>query len=321
MSEVDLLNDSVLNGFYFGNVGAEVHYEPKHLSYLDKNNLLDYYRFHNKPRAYEYKYNCLKWLVGQCSELCGRYGIKSFFMKSFLNYPFIDGDLDIVIVDEHDRFISLLTNQGFKWKRNLSDIREPLKRMYVFPETKISLHVHREVSWNGVVALDKFAVYKHCLEYDFNGIRVKIPSYNDEFLIAAAHFIFENYYFKIGDFIYLKYLIDKNLDWRIIWQQAEKYNYSKGLQLFIDYLHAFSQKYNLRIDQIQWRKRYIIKNGPFPYYIPYCLLIPVYLEKIVKDMASTRFKTLPRQLFTYSLVGGIWKYALPKFLRANRYEI
>lgn len=284
--------------------------------YLKKNNLLDYYNMINSNSTIYYKkIKDLKIILEIFNGIEKKLGIPYFTIKSFLNYPFIDDDIDFVIYgDGFYSYVKELKKFGFKHKYNLADYREPNKKIYIHTDYSIKVHLHKKLSWNGIKICNKKEIFEYCKYNNIDGKNFRIPSDTDELLIAIAHFLFENYYFKIGEIIYLKYLLNQNININRIYKISEKYGYRKGVNLFFNYLNSISNKYDLNIEfhSIELTHNKIKKNKLFPFFIPYYKLFPTYLENFIDGIRRKEFLNLFRKLFTYTIVGYLWKYIIPQ---------
>ena len=291
------------------------------LKYLDKNNLLDYYNEKkNKTDDIEFKKGETIKMVKLFNQMENQTGVNYFAMKTFLSYVFYDHDIDFIITEKgYSTYIKELKSKGFSTKYDLSNIREPLKMLYKSSEHFITPHMHRHVSWNGIIACDKKEVYKSAIDFKLDEeTSIKIPCPTDELLIAIGHFLFENYYFKIGELVYFNYLLNKDIDYERIEKFAETYGYRKGVDLFFSYLKGISDSYDLNLN-IKGKYVYnvsIDKEKPFPYFIPYKKLIPTYIENFKNGVKRGLVINLFRKMFTFTLVGYLWKYKLP--LRRQR---
>ena len=313
MTNISRINEEIINYFFFKKKTQKV-FDSK---YLVNNNLYDYYEY--LQEGGKDKYNKKLEEVEKILEILNGIEIKSgipyFCMKSFYNYPFIDNDIDIIVLDDgYKYYVDELKSIGYFHLYDIADYREPNKKMYKNNNALIMPHIHREVAWNGIITCDKNSIYKKSIVEKINGIKFRIPSFTDELLIAVCHFLFENYYFKIGDFIYLKYLLDQEIDYHRIEEISKEFGYNKGIPLFFSYLYGLSDhfKIGLNINGIYSRYEKVDATKPFPYYIPYHKLIPVYVENFRNGIRKKQLLNLFRKLFTFILVGYLWKYLLPK---------
>jgi hypothetical protein len=285
------------------------------LTYLKINNLYDYNSILTKKDSINYfeKINELKKIIEIFNNIEKKTKIPYFTMKSFLNYPFIDDDIDFIICEEgYNRYVQELKKLNFIPFNSLADIREPMKKMFKNADYSIIVHLHSSISWNGIITCDKQDIFQSTSFIEFDQIKVRLPSPTDELLIAIGHFLFENYYFKIGELIYFKYLLDNEIDYNRINKISKEYGYSKGVILFFSYINSLSNVYkiNLNIPNKYKKNQKIDKKKMFPYYIPYYKLTSTYIENFINGLKKRQFLNIFRKLFTYTLVGFLWKYIL-----------
>ncbi len=126
--------------------------------------------------------------------------ISHLFIKEGLNLLFFkcehifagkNKNLDLLFKENKDynKAARLLENEGYILY--MDEGVERYKKMYVkFSKGVLSaVHLHREIAWHGVVALNKKAVFQRA--------RDNLPSDEDFLLIHVAHAVFEN--FKVSD--------------------------------------------------------------------------------------------------------------------------
>ncbi len=305
-------NKNIFEYFLSGGNKACYEFYPE---YLENNNLLDYKNVLSGMETAEYtrRLKDTAKIIRIFSEIERKTKTPFFAMKSFLNFPFVDDDIDFVVAGGgYKNYTRELKSRGFYHKLDYADIREPLKRRLRHKDYTVMPHLHSEVSWNGVITCDKEEVLQNAVMKEIDGAGFRIPSATDELLVATGHFLFENYHFKMGDLLYIKYLLEGNIDYCRIRRISEEFGYSKGADLFFEYLKGISDCYNLNLNVRKGCRRAVINAGrPFPYYIPYIELIPVYAENFFNGMIKHHNLNPARRLFTYTLVGYLWKYVLP----------
>lgn len=312
MKDFAELNRRVIDRFYL-DIGVESDVSDK---YLENNNLIDFFwSLHpSKLDKFEFKKAEQIKLIKVINEISEKTGIPYITMKSFLSYPFIDDDLDVIVLGSYEDFVSELEARGFSHKKDYADYREPLKKMYVNKDFYVCPHIHREVSWNGIVAADKFQFYEKAVSFKLGDETVPVPDPTDELIVAIAHFVFENYYFKLGDFIYIRYLMSQKIDFDRVKVTTKKFGYRMGANLFFQYMNGFAKTFNmpeLVTTQFSEGKKKIDPTRPFPYYIPYHSLMPTYLQNLVNSFRFFPRMRVPRRIFTFTVVGYLWKYRLP----------
>lgn len=287
-------------------------------SFLKRNELQEYYEDFAHNPSLAVKLSDQKTLLKLIAEINQDNKFSFFYLKSFRYYPFVDHNLDLVILDKEEAFIEQLLQKGFKPYPNLADIREPWKKFYQHPSTSVLLHLHRQVSWNGIIALDKTEVFARCRKTTVQDVEISIPCPEDHFLIMAAHCLFENYYLNLGEILQLNHLLNTGLDFKKIYSYLHQYHWRNGLNLFNNHLASLLKYLDLSPHQLPVSRFY--RLDPllnFPYYLNYIHLLPFYFLKIIQDLL-TRPLNIPRQLFTYLFVGPIWQYSWKRFKKIWR---
>ena len=138
-------------------------------------------------------------------------------------------NLDILFEKEehYNQAAKILQQQGFVLR--LSEKIEKYKQMFTrYKDEKISsIHLHRQVAWHGLVALDKAPLFAH--RKIVNPLIV-IPSQEDSLLIHAAHILFENFKRSSKEEAVFQAAPAEQLDWKYIHQQTKKYHWKAGFR-------------------------------------------------------------------------------------------
>ncbi len=129
-------------------------------------------------------------------------------------------NLDILFETTQDYNKASIILEELNFKLYMDENIEKYKRMYVNLTNEVTaIHLHREIAWHGVIAIDKKDV--------FENMKNHIPSKENSLIIHVAHALFENY--KIKPFH--KDLINKintnDLNWNFINQKLTKYKWKK----------------------------------------------------------------------------------------------
>lgn len=238
-------------------------------------------------------------------------GLPLLTMKTFLSFPYADSNVDVIAVKSTElrRYRHLLHEMGYRRRRNLADLREPRKEMYVAPDTDTPLlHLHQALSWNGVVYLNVEQVWAQHRIRRIDGINVPIPAVADEILIMAAHAIFENKYVSLHELHYLQDLTAQEIDWNSIWYAAAQLHWQAALELFLGTVLSLARQFHLRIRAGGLPSPVQLSQANLPYIFPPRETFLASWRKLKQDVASGSWRVLPRQLFCYTLVDAFWMY-------------
>ena len=259
-------------------------------------------------------------LIDHFMEACNENELPLLTIKSFLPFPFIDTNIDIVAVDLKNlsKYQKIIDQLGYVRVRNLADLREPDKAMYAKSKTKEStyelcpkLHLHRRISWNGITYLNLGNVwqrhqYRTILQHK---IKIPVPSTEDELLIIAAHALFENKYITLCDLAHLNWIFNQDLDWEYADKAAKEYNWSPGFFKFISTALLLLKTMGFDFD-IEPKLPSPIKTrfDYSPILLPPAKTLNITLNKMLNDLMNKEIKKIPWELFSYLFVETIWMY-------------
>jgi len=133
-------------------------------------------------------------------------------------------DLLFKTKEGYDKASILLENNGFVLY--LSEKVEKYKKMYVKFSTEeyTRIHLHREISWHGLIVIDKKDIFYNCKKIDPYFV---LPSNEDQLIIHAAHCIFENLIFKDYQMERIRELLGKKLNKNYINERLNHYGWKK----------------------------------------------------------------------------------------------
>ncbi len=169
--------------------------------------------------------------------------ILALFRRHSLNYLLFkcehifqgqNKNLDILFETEKDyeRAAILLEEKGFSVR--LSEKVEKYKTMYAgfLDDIPYSIHLHREIAWHGMVALDKKEVFMRAQKVHS---LVKIPCLEDSLLIHAAHVLFENFLVTEREENYLRQAYAPGVDKGYILRQLRQNHWRYGFRKVLRY--------------------------------------------------------------------------------------
>lgn len=173
-------------------------------------------------------------------------GLPVFFIKDFMRYPFTDHDVDCVAAQRSHvkTYRARMKEVGYRYRFGKSQLREPDKYFYYPISVRdefadIRFHLHKALSWNGVVFLDSEAVLGRCREEKRAEGSFLVPSYEDEILIMAAHALFENASIRLGEILELGLLVrDERIDWGYLIDTVTRHNWQAALAFFLEAVWA-----------------------------------------------------------------------------------
>jgi hypothetical protein len=238
-------------------------------------------------------------------------GLPLLAIKSFLPFPYIDSNLDLVTVkpEQLQDYVNLLQELDYRRYRNLADLREPMKQTYQAEGIKLRLHLHTAVSWNGIVYLPLAQVWQRRRSWANDGGSVWIPSAEDELLIMAAHAWFENKLVSLHELLYWYRLVTADLDWAYITETAQQYGWYRGLSFFMAIMSQLAALLDIPVNLPLLLPPVTLATPVwFPYIFPLAQNWQVTGHKLAADVRHGLWQQIPRQLFSYLLVDHFWMY-------------
>lgn len=141
-------------------------------------------------------------------------------------------NLDILFETNQDytKAAKIMEESGFIVQ--LSEKIEKYKTMYTgfYNNVLYSIHLHREVAWHGMKALNKAPLFKH--KKTITPLII-IPSQQDSILIHAAHILFENFKITEKESIYLNQINDPSINHQYINEQITQNHWKNGFKLIL----------------------------------------------------------------------------------------
>jgi len=141
-------------------------------------------------------------------------------------------NLDILFETEQDYHQAAQLLERYQFAVRLSEKIEKYKTMYCgfYRGIMYSIHLHREVAWHGLRALDKKPLF---LRKKIVTPLIITPSLEDSILIHTAHIIFENFNITEKERFYLDQIDNPQLDKKYIAKQIARNHWRKGFKYII----------------------------------------------------------------------------------------
>ncbi len=178
-------------------------------------------------------------------------------------------NLDILFETNEDyhQAAALLEQQGFVIR--LSEKIEKYKTMYcgLIMGTMYSIHLHREIAWHGMIALDKKTVFSRVVKIHH---MIAIPSLEDSILIHAAHVLFENFKVKEKEKNYFLKLDGPSINKEYIRWQIRKNHWKKGFWKVIK-----SEELSITTIMFLWMEKLYREPGTMLYLLRKAVRIPL----------------------------------------------
>ena len=211
-------------------------------------------------------------------------------------------NLDILFETDQDynKASRMLEQDGFIIQ--LSEKVEKYKTMYTgfYNNILYSIHLHREVAWHGMKALDKAPLFKN---KKITTPLIIIPSIEDSILIHSAHILFENFKITEKEKPSLDQINSPNINHKYLTQQVTKNHWKDGFELIIknkEKKYPLSKKDLFKI----WTKK-LIQEPTTTLYLT---------KKIIKKAARSLNPQRKGRLIAFIGVNGSGKSTLTRKL-------
>jgi len=202
-------------------------------------------------------------------------------------------NLDILFETDIDYKKAAFLLEKHNFIVHLSEKIEKYKTMYVGLYDNdltqpISIHLHREVSWHGMKALDKSPLFEH--KQTITSLII-IPSLEDSILIHSAHILFENFKITDKEKIYISQIDNKNINISYIRKQIKNNHWRKGFNEVIGLYKNNNNKIPTSTIFFCWSKKLLHEPKTSIYF----------LFKLIKK--AKRFFSCKRKGILISLIG------------------
>lgn len=163
-------------------------------------------------------------------------GVELTAIKSFLEYDYVDDDIDCVIgkgtVDDCRQILEIAGYEEVGRR-----IREPKKTKFAAEGDSPDIHLHKTVSWNRVEYIDAKSVCDRARMITIAGYEVPVPHPLDEAAIHILHAVFENKCITFSEVLQLILLYQRyELQWGEIKRQVADAACRSCFNIFINHL-------------------------------------------------------------------------------------
>ena len=138
--------------------------------------------------------------------------------KAHKDQAYVGHDIDVLFKNEQDfgNFRKELKQLGWKQKK-VSKIKfwdncnEKYKEIWRYKSKGefVTVHLHQQISWRGVIYIDKEKVFVNKKKQLVHDIEFDTSSDEDALLIQVAHIIFEVHKLRMIDLLHLIYLLER----------------------------------------------------------------------------------------------------------------
>jgi len=154
-------------------------------------------------------YKRYKNTIAYAAKLLNFNHIDFVYIKLFRCYPFYDTNVDVLLPKElwKDAF-RILKERGWRLPNTLKRMQQNIVekgKIKLYPPNKryVPLHFYETGSWRGFEYIPISVIYDNSRTIESDGVKIRIPNDEMDFLINCAHAIFENYRLTLGELYHL----------------------------------------------------------------------------------------------------------------------
>lgn len=230
--------------------------------------------------------------------------IEWLLFKSYMPFPYVPTyDVDILIrPSDKLRLLTALQSKGIPYRE------EELDKINIQLPSLYPVSIHFGATWEGVNYVSQKTLWRDIQNVVWHGCSVKVPGYGAELLIHAAHIFFELSFIRLSDALYLSELMKKDIDWKNLLRETERYNWKAAFLLVIQLVERIARNSEIEIK--------------LPYPIPYGSIVKILLGIIARDIKRKAFfqnkaKEYAREIARYA----VWRVGASVLGRAPFGEI
>jgi len=228
-------------------------------------------------------------------------GVQLVSIKSFLEYEYIDNDIDCVVGTRTiEDCRPALEAEGFSEVGRR--VREPKKTKFVRDTDDVQIHLHETVSWNRVEYIEATELAKRARTLDMMGESVTVPHPVDEAAIHILHSVFENKCITFSEVLQILLLKQRyDIGWDDIQQRVERAATDSCYTAFI-------RRFNWIVDEFFFTdlgdNRYGIDRQSdyiLPMFFDLGQFTKIASGKIIEDMIRADLPELVNDCYAYPL--------------------
>lgn len=212
-------------------------------------------------------------------------GIPFLAVKTRRSIPYVTYDVDILVRQEdYPRVSSTLQGEG-EFCRHPG--KQSRSQMNFFGSQLLTIDIHKDFSWQGFSYLDKDAPWQGIVSSRIAGADVFIPSAEIEFLLYAAHIIYERRHITLLDLNNLVALSKEIKDAQALLRQVRKFGWQSSFIRLLSLMNGLTRQiYPFFKDEFNFvplPRAEIRARFQMPYFLSPVTVAGFFREKIMFD--------------------------------------
>ena len=220
-------------------------------------------------------------------------GVKYVLLKFRDSLPDLGRDTDC-LVGKHFKHADWLIRSNFPAKPislSLSDRLTKSKSSFFIGE--VELELYGKITQLGESYLQSDRIFERATKMVVDGLRIPVPSFEDNLLIACVHSMYRHRRIKYSELLVaVKAISSNNVDWDYIFKTASEAGILHGLLFFLSTAkrllnQSIRRPENMQFEQLSWTKS-------FPAMIPTLRINQFYARKFLNELRSLRLSSASR---------------------------
>lgn len=255
--------------------------------------------FEDKIKICEKKFQRTLRLIKEVQRALDSADVQYSIFKTIDDFPDVGDDIDILINEKNlpEAKRAIMSLNPCSRSKGLYGLEYSKKEHFNFrnKDKSIEVELYPKFTSQGETYIPEEEIINRSIHETFDGIRIKIPSSEDRFLITVTHSMYRHGgLIRIIDvFNTIEFLKREHLDWEFVVLEAKKAGILMGLLLFIDIIDKVSTKYNTRITVPNFLKitkiPFKFNSDDIPFRIPTHLLSLIFTSKFMHDLLKLRW--------------------------------
>lgn len=221
-----------------------------------------------------------------------QHDIPFLVVKTYRSIPYVTFDVDVLVHPSDFGFVSSKLKEIGELGKHPG--KQTKKQVNFFASNQLTVDLHENFSWQGSTYLDDSFAWLNTRKQEIAGVAVPIPSAEVEYLLEAAHLLFERRYITLLDYVYLRRMSQKPLDTQAILKQVQCHGWDNAftsLMATVNEINYFFEGNELN-PAFARNGELSIKEFDMPYFLSPLAVVKVFYEKYRKQEYFPKFDFL-----------------------------
>lgn len=220
--------------------------------------------------------------------------IKYVLLKFVDSLPDLGRDTDYLVGEQFkhaDRLIRSNFHAAKPISLSLSDRLTKSKSSFFIGE--VELELYGRITQIGETQLQSNRIIERATEIRVDGLRIPVPSFEDNLLITCVHAMYRHRRIKYSELLVaVKAISSNNVDWKYIFKSASEAGILFGLLFLLSTAkrllnQSIWQPENMQFEQLSWTKS-------FPAAVPTLKVNQLYMRKLLNEIKHLRLSSASR---------------------------